>query len=111
MTLRVSKTRRAVVVTVPLQCRMDEAGRFLKNHIEWVRDRLGRVPEPVPFIDGAQIPLRGKLHRLRFTGSSGRGRAVVDIGASGSSVPSQCLRTCRACRTPFEGLACPAGSR
>jgi predicted metal-dependent hydrolase len=88
MTLRVSKTRRAVVVTVPLQCRMDEAGRFLKSHIEWVRDRLGRVPEPVPFVDGAQIPLRGQLHRVRFTGKSGRGRAVVERGSSGTRVPA-----------------------
>jgi predicted metal-dependent hydrolase len=88
MTLRVSKTRRAVVVTVPLQCRMDEAGRFLKSHIEWVRDRLGRVPEPVPFADGAHIPLRGKLHRVRFNGRSARGKAVVDISAPGSDMPS-----------------------
>ena len=70
LTLRVSKTRRAVVVTVPVQCRMDEAGRFLKSHIEWVRDRLGRVPEPVPFVDGAQIPAARQaashpLHRQR----------------------------------------------
>jgi predicted metal-dependent hydrolase len=85
LTLRVSKTRRAVVVTVPVQCRMDEAGRFLNSHIEWVRDRLGRVPEPVPFVDGARIPVRGKLHRIRFTGS-GRG-AVVGIGPSGSALP------------------------
>jgi predicted metal-dependent hydrolase len=85
LTLRVSKTRRAVVVTVPVQCRMDEAGRFLNSHIEWVRDRLGRVPEPVPFVDGAQIPVRGKLHRIRFTGS-GRG-AVVGIGPLGSGIP------------------------
>jgi predicted metal-dependent hydrolase len=92
MTLRVSKTRRAVVVTVPLQCRMDEAGRFLKSHIDWVRDRLGRVPEPVPFVDGAQIPLRGELHQVRFSGKSGRGKAVVDINASGAGMPS--LRVC-----------------
>jgi predicted metal-dependent hydrolase len=88
MTLRVSKTRRAVVVTVPLQCRMDEAGRFIKSHIEWVRDRLGRVPEPVPFVDGAHIPLRGEPHRIRFTGKSGRGRAVVDISEHASGMPS-----------------------
>jgi predicted metal-dependent hydrolase len=87
LTLRVSKTRRAVVVTVPVQCRMDEAGRFLNSHIEWVRDRLGRVPEPVPFVDGAQIPLRGKLHRLRFTGSNGRGRPVVSISTAGPGMP------------------------
>jgi len=70
-----------------VQCRMDEAGRFLKSHIEWVRDRLGRVPEPVPFADGSLIPVRGTLHRVRFAGS-GRGRAVVSIGNAGSAVPS-----------------------
>ena len=83
LTLSVSKTRRMVVVTVPNCCRMDEAGRFLKNHIEWVRERLGRVPAPVPFADGAVIPLRGVLHRLSFTGPR-RGIPVVSAGGSGA---------------------------
>jgi predicted metal-dependent hydrolase len=82
LTLRVSKTRRAVIVTVPDACRMDEAGRFLKSHIDWVRERLGNVPEPVPFADGAKIPLRGRMYRLSFTGSA-RGRAVVGIEQTG----------------------------
>jgi hypothetical protein len=76
LTLRVSKTRRAVVVTVPAECRMDEAGRFLRSHIDWVRDRLGRVPEPVPFADGAKVPVRGRMHRIRFAGAV-PGMAVV----------------------------------
>jgi hypothetical protein len=38
-------------------------------------------------VDGAQIPLRGKLHRLRFTGSSGRGRPVVSISTAGPGMP------------------------
>jgi hypothetical protein len=81
LTLRVSKTRRAVVMTVPVECRLDEAGRFLKNHLDWVRDRLGRVPEPVPFVDGARIPLRGREHRICFSGT-GRGRPVVSVDTS-----------------------------
>jgi predicted metal-dependent hydrolase len=81
LTLRVSKTRRTVVVTVPDQCRMDEAGRFLNSHIEWVRERLGRVPAPVPFVDGALLPLRGQMHRIVFSGA-GRGRKVVTIETS-----------------------------
>lgn len=78
LTLRVSKTRRAVVVTVPDHCRMDEAGRFLNSHLDWVRERLGRVPAPVPFEDGEEIPFRGHTHRICFTGP-GRGRAVVRV--------------------------------
>jgi predicted metal-dependent hydrolase len=94
LTLRVSKTRRAVVVTVPVECRMEEAGKFLKSNIEWVRDRLGRVPEPVPFIDGARIPLRGRPHRIAFTGT-GRGRPVVSVDDAASGM----LRLCVSGRT------------
>jgi predicted metal-dependent hydrolase len=83
LTVSVSKTRRMVVVTVPAYCRLDEAGRFLTSHIEWVRESLGRVPAPVPFIDGAIIPLRGKLHRLCFTGPR-RGAPVVCVPGSGN---------------------------
>lgn len=86
LTLRVSKTRHAVIMTVPIRCRVDEAGRFLRTHIDWVRDRLGRVPQPVPFADGAKIPLRGHLHRIVFTGPA-RGPSVTLAGASASSVP------------------------
>src|SRR5262245_47597883 len=68
LTLRVSKTRRAVVVTVPSTCRLVEADRFLRTHLDWVRERLGRVPDPVPFAAGAEIPLRGRMHRIYFTG-------------------------------------------
>ena len=86
LTLRVSKTRRAVIVTVPGECRMEEAGRFLKSNLDWVRDRLGRVPSPVPFADGARIPLRGMMHRVAFKGSM-RGSAVVWVEASGRGLP------------------------
>ena len=78
LTLRVSKTKRAVVVTVPAQCRMEEAGRFVESNLDWVRERLGCVPEPVPFADGARIPLRGRLHCLCFSGIT-RARPVVEV--------------------------------
>jgi predicted metal-dependent hydrolase len=82
LTLRVSKTRRAVIVTVPAECRMEEAGKFLKNNLDWVRDRLGRVPAPVPFADGSRIPLRGAVHRVAFQGPA-RNRAVVSVEPGG----------------------------
>jgi predicted metal-dependent hydrolase len=84
LTLRVSNTRRWVVVTLPEQCRMEEADRFLRSHIDWVRERLGSVPEPVPFSDGAMIPLRGSMHRLRFIGSGDGGAVVRRPSAAGT---------------------------
>ena len=47
LTLRVSRTKRAVILTMPLRCSTDEAGTFLKRHIDWVRGCLDKLPEPV----------------------------------------------------------------
>jgi predicted metal-dependent hydrolase len=71
---------------VPAECRMEEADKFLRSNLDWVRERLTRVPEPVPFADGSRIPLRGRPHRLCFTGPE-RARAVVEIEQSGGGAP------------------------
>jgi predicted metal-dependent hydrolase len=86
LTLRVSKTRRAVVVTLPSTSHIEEAGRFLSTHADWVRERLGRVPEPVPFVDGATIPLRGAPHRIALSDIT-RGAGVVSLDASCRGLP------------------------
>lgn len=69
MTLRVSRTKRAVIVTVPLRCNDEDAGSFVNRHLDWVRDRLGTLPALVPFADGMLLPLRGEFHQLAFTGT------------------------------------------
>ena len=79
MTLRVSRTRRAVIVTLPMQCDLKQAGAFLSSHLDWVNERLDNLPAPQPFTDGALIPLRGTPHELRFAGPM-RGRGVVETG-------------------------------
>jgi predicted metal-dependent hydrolase len=86
LTLRVSKTKRAVIVTVPAQCRMEEAGRFVTSNLDWVRERLCSVPEPVPFVDGARIPLRGSPHCLCFSGAA-RAKAVVEVAKAAGRTP------------------------
>lgn len=68
MTLRVSRTTRAVIVTLPMQTGLDEADSFLTSHLEWVRQHLGSIPQPVPFTDGAMLPLRGIPHVITFAG-------------------------------------------
>ena len=73
MTLRVSRTKRAVIVTLPMRCNLKQAGQFLTTNIDWVRERLTDMPEPVPFADGGLIPLRGVPHRIVFVG---RGRGI-----------------------------------
>lgn len=82
LTLRVSRTSRAVVVTIPVQCDLDEAGSFLNRHIDWVRERLDSLPDPVPFRDGVAMPLRGEPHTVVFTGCT-RSRIVTRVAKPG----------------------------
>lgn len=82
LTLRVSRTSRAVIVTIPVQCDLDEAGSFLSRHIDWVRERLDSLPDPVPFRDGVAMPLRGEPHRVVFTGCR-RSRIVTRVAIEG----------------------------
>ncbi|MEL7049338.1 MAG: SprT family zinc-dependent metalloprotease [Pseudomonadota bacterium] len=83
LTLRVSRTRRAVVVTLPNQCDLGEAGSFVHRHIDWVRERLGQIEAPVPFLDGEFMPLRDQAHRIVFLGK--RSSCPVDIKLANSS--------------------------
>lgn len=79
LTLRVSRTRRAIIVTLPLQCDLDEAGSFLNRNIAWVRERLESLPRPVQFRDGAFMPFRGRTHRIVLAGPVRRGSIVSRI--------------------------------
>jgi hypothetical protein len=81
MTLRVSRTQRAVILTMPIACDLAAADKFISLHIEWVRERLGSMPGPIPFGDGTSIPLRGIAHRLVFAGSRPQARPV-EIGSA-----------------------------
>lgn len=72
LTLRISRSRRTVIVTLPVQCHIDEAGTFITRNIDWVRARLDSLPTAVPFNDGVFIPLRGETHRVVYAGPSRR---------------------------------------
>ena len=74
--LKVSHTERAAILTLPNRGRVEDASAFLARHADWLRKQLERLPEPVPFVDGAIIPLRGELHRIRFAGPHRHSRVV-----------------------------------
>ncbi len=76
MTLRVSRTSRSVIVTLPMQCDLRQAGRFLTSNLDWVRERLTTTPQPKPFAHDDLVPLRGMPHKIIFSGNR-RGSPVV----------------------------------
>jgi predicted metal-dependent hydrolase len=87
MTLRVSRTSRSVIVTVPVSCDLAQAGTFLNSHLEWVRERLGTLPEHIAFQDGAVIPLLGAPHVVVEVGQRGAVK-VVETGATADGKPA-----------------------
>lgn len=80
LTLRVSRTQHAVILTMPRSSDLAEADRFLLRNRDWVCERLERVPEPVPLAHGSTFPLRGVPHEIAFEVAK-RGSGVVEIAA------------------------------
>jgi predicted metal-dependent hydrolase len=78
MTLRVSSATGAVVLTVPEQVDVAAAHRFADAHGGWIAIRLARIPARVPFVTGAEIPLRGIPHRILQVPQGGAASARVD---------------------------------
>jgi predicted metal-dependent hydrolase len=79
--LQVSEARRGAVLTMPVYSSFADADEFLSRHLDWLKERVAGLSEPVPFTHGAIVPLRGFAHVLRFAGSVHR-RGVVWIEAA-----------------------------
>ena len=69
--LRVSLTRRVVVLTLPLRADLKKATLFAERHAGWIHDKLSRLPQPVAFAPDALIPFRGVIHRIKAEGRRG----------------------------------------
>ncbi len=87
--LKVSHIERAAILTLPNRGRVEDASAFLARHADWLRKQLEKLPEPIPFADGAIIPLRGELHNLKFSGPQ-RYNGVVFIENSDRQHASSC---------------------
>ena len=47
--LQVSEARRGAVLTMPLYSSFADADEFLSRHLDWLKERVAGLPEPVPF--------------------------------------------------------------
>ena len=63
-TLRVRAATRDVALTLPARGSINEAYDFARRHAGWIKFRLARLPQTVPFAPGAVIPLRGAPSRI-----------------------------------------------
>jgi predicted metal-dependent hydrolase len=63
-TLRVRFAARDAVLTMPARASLREAREFTERHAAWIAARLHRLPDIIPFADGAIVPMRGLDHAL-----------------------------------------------
>ena len=98
--LRVSLTRRAVILTLPLRADLKKASLFAHSHAEWIRQKLAALPQSVPLCDGSHVLFKGVRHRIRAHGRKGA-HVVIDHDADGHPLldvpgdPAFCARRLR----------------
>jgi predicted metal-dependent hydrolase len=63
--LRIDAAERKVELILPRGVAVKTGLRFLEAKRHWVAARLEALPQPVPFIDGALVPVLGVVHRIR----------------------------------------------
>lgn len=78
VSLRIDPRVGAVVVTLPPRAGRKAGVALLMTHAAWVSDRLAALPQAVPFVDGASIPLAGVPYRLRSVPTARRGVWIDD---------------------------------
>lgn len=79
MTLRLDAKERVMRLIVPARCSLKKAGRFARQHEDWISSTMAALPPPVPFEDGAVIPVLGQLRRLHFVHDPDSARTSVDF--------------------------------
>lgn len=72
--LRLDERRREAVTVAPSLRQVKAAVKFAQERVDWIAEALGRLPEVIPFEDGAMIGLRGEPVRLSIEGT---GRLAV----------------------------------
>lgn len=64
LALRLDPTERVINLVVPERMPLHKAYKFARNHEDWVRKTLGKLDPPMPFKDGANLPVFGDTVRL-----------------------------------------------
>lgn len=89
LSLRVDPARGGAELVLPPKVGLEQAERFAKAHLGWLRSRLAKLPGRVAFTDGAEIPVLGKPHVIRHVDRKlgGIKRVEIELGRWELQVP------------------------
>ena len=117
MILRIVHDEEALLLTLPTGVTREAGLDFVRRQQTWIQQRLSKLPDRVPFAEGAKLPLLGEEHEIRHAPEERRGvwREAGCLWVSGKAehLPrvSDCLREARKLlRTEPGKWALPAGA-
>ncbi len=79
ISLRIDPAQGGVVITLPQRASRRAGLALLQMHEAWVAERLASLPNALPFVPGAMVPVRGEPHEI-CPAPSGRGGAWIEDG-------------------------------
>ena len=86
ISLRLDPVGPRLILVLPWSAPVDRGLDFVAEKALWVQNRLARSPEAVPFVDGAEVPYLGEMHRVRHRPDARGGvwRAAGEIHVTGA---------------------------
>lgn len=73
ITLRIDKTKRKPVITIPYLCRKKSAYTFAEKNLVWIENQLLKIPPKKEIIDGSEISVLGKKYIIKHQPKAKRG--------------------------------------
>jgi hypothetical protein len=99
MRLRVDRRSGAVVLTIPKRASRRTALEWAAGHRAWVEAQLARIVPALGLADGAELPLEGVPHRIRWDASASRvperDGAELVVGGPAEGLEARLLRWLR----------------
>ena len=81
ITIHIDASLGGAKIIMPLYAALADAKAAVREHEDWLLDRLAKLPPRVSFADGAIIPFRGVDHRIRHVpGEAARAISPLCIG-------------------------------
>jgi hypothetical protein len=80
ISLKIAAAERGVELVLPRGASIDAGIKFLEQQRGWAAARVSALPAPVPFADGAVVPVRGVPHRIRHDAVRGTPPVAITDG-------------------------------
>ena len=77
MSLRISRIKGLVTLSLPISCPIAQAKCFLMEKESWIRKNLVALPKNTPVCAGSQLLYQGKKFNIRM----GDGKKVMQVGS------------------------------